>query len=240
MTSRGVEYVFIETQNWGATVAFWKRFGYDLEFETDHHSGMLSHPGGKPTLFVAERPGEQPEMQLCVDISDAASIDLGDLPVEKQWTAEHWNVMEAIIRDPDGRRVSLQAPLPDDVEVDHHDWYWLGARPTLEVADVASVLTTLVDRLGWSIYTSMGDPPTFALVGIGRATLALAHVETPAVPADTACCYVDVQGVDALHDHCVAQDLTITHPLTTHPYGQRDFVVRLPSGHLVALGERVG
>jgi hypothetical protein len=41
------------------------------------------------------------------------------------FTPEHWGVVEALLLDPDGRRVSLQAPLPPGVETPdadaHHD-----------------------------------------------------------------------------------------------------------------------
>src|SRR5215471_445420 len=57
--TRGIEMVLIETHNWGKTVAFWKSLGYELEFETDHHSGQLRHPAGGPALFIAERPPGQ-------------------------------------------------------------------------------------------------------------------------------------------------------------------------------------
>ena len=149
--------------------------------------------------------------------------------------------MEALVRDPDGRIVSLQASLPSDVtEPDHHDWYWLGARATLQVTDVTAVLEVLVGTLGWTLYTSMGDPATFAILGAGGATLGLTQSSAPAVPHDIASVYVDVQGVDALHARCAAAAIPVTNALTTHPYGQRDFVVRLPSGHQIAFGERVG
>jgi uncharacterized glyoxalase superfamily protein PhnB len=46
--------------------------------------------------------------------------------------------------------------------------------------------------------------------------------------------------VDGFHDRAVAAGLEVTNELTTHPYGQRDFVVRGPDGHLIAVGERVG
>lgn len=48
MSTRGIEGLLIETHNWGKTVAFWKSLGYEVEFETDHHSGKLRHPGGGP------------------------------------------------------------------------------------------------------------------------------------------------------------------------------------------------
>ena len=44
------------------------------------------------------------------------------------FTQKHWDVVEAIIRDPDGRQVSLQAPLPAgidaaDAEAHHREKY---------------------------------------------------------------------------------------------------------------------
>ena len=59
MQSNGIEGLLIETHNWGKTVAFWQGLGYEIEFETDHHSGQLRHPRGGPYIFVAERPPDQ-------------------------------------------------------------------------------------------------------------------------------------------------------------------------------------
>ena len=59
MKTEGIEGWLIETHNWGKTVAFWKGLGYELEFETDHHSGQLRHPAGGTYLCIAERPASQ-------------------------------------------------------------------------------------------------------------------------------------------------------------------------------------
>ena len=240
MTGTGVEFIYIETANWGATVAFWKRFGYNVQFETDHHSGSLDHPAGKPTLFVTERSGPDLAQYVCIGIDDATAFPLDAFSVEKPWTAEHWDVMEALVRDPDGRLVSLQAPLPENVKVEHHDYYWLGARPTLQVDDVAANLAVFTDGLGWNVYASMGDPIDFAIVGAGSASIGLTHSANPAIATDIASVYVDVKGTEGLYAHCTTTGLEISQPLTTHPWGQRDFVVRLPSGHQIAFGERAG
>jgi hypothetical protein len=37
------------------------------------------------------------------------------------FTAQHWDVVEALVRDPDGRTVSLQAPLPKGVSAPDAD-----------------------------------------------------------------------------------------------------------------------
>jgi hypothetical protein len=48
-----------------------------------------------------------------------------DRPVEfaKPFTPEHWSMLEGVLLDPDGRHVSLQAPLPpgtDGPDADAH------------------------------------------------------------------------------------------------------------------------
>lgn len=60
MQTDGIDGILIETHNWGKTVAFWRDLGYEVEFETDHHSGRLRHPRGGPYLFIAERPHDHP------------------------------------------------------------------------------------------------------------------------------------------------------------------------------------
>ena len=73
--ARGIDTILIETHNWGKTVAFWKALGYEVEFETDHHSGRLRHPLGGPSLFVAERAQDRPlKVVLGLAVPDASSF----------------------------------------------------------------------------------------------------------------------------------------------------------------------
>ena len=118
MMTQGIEGWLIETHNWGKTVAFWKALGYELEFETDHHSGKLAHPGGGPYLFIAERPPSQ-KLQIvpAVAVKNAeqfAPPSSGTVihPFEKQ----HWPALQMLLRDPDGREVGVNAPLPDPTQ----------------------------------------------------------------------------------------------------------------------------
>ena len=116
MSTRGVEGLIIETRNWGKTVAFWQALGYRVEFETGRNSGRLEHPGGGPYLFVVERPdAADPEIQPLVATGDADSFEPPRAgTVEQPFTGRHWGAAEMLLRDPDGRRVSIQAPLPAD------------------------------------------------------------------------------------------------------------------------------
>jgi hypothetical protein len=124
MTSNGITGFIIETHNWGKSVAFWKALGYELEFETDHHSGQLRHAASGPFLFIAERPVTQTlEMMPIVGVEDSTAFEPPlSGRVETPFTPQHWAVTEMLLRDPDGRRLSVQAPLPPGVSVpaDHH------------------------------------------------------------------------------------------------------------------------
>jgi hypothetical protein len=112
--TKGIDTILIETHNWGKTVAFWRDLGYELEFETDHHSGRLRHPGGGPSLFVAERPRDQAlKVVLGLAVADASDFEpphAGSVlrPFEKQ----HWPALQTLLADPDGREVAVEAPLP--------------------------------------------------------------------------------------------------------------------------------
>ncbi|HEV8297572.1 MAG TPA: hypothetical protein VGQ20_09750 [Acidimicrobiales bacterium] len=118
MASSGVEGLLIETHNWGKSVAFWQALGFKLEFETDHHSGQLRHPDGGPYIFLAERPaGHELELQPVLTVRDAGRFDVpASGTVDQPFVAQHWGVVEMLLRDPDGRRLSVQAPLPEGVD----------------------------------------------------------------------------------------------------------------------------
>lgn len=110
----GIAGLLIETHNWGKTVAFWQGLGYVLEFETDHHSGQLRHPGGGPYLFIAERPASQAlKVMLAVGVQDAARFaPPGAATVVRGFTPQHYPVLEMMLADPDGREIAVHAPLP--------------------------------------------------------------------------------------------------------------------------------
>lgn len=113
MTTRGIDTLLIETHNWGKSVAFWKSLGYELEFETDHHSGQLRHPGGGPSLFIAERPVGQPlRVVPSLRVEDpAAFAPPASGAVKQPFVREHWGVLQMLLSDPDGRDVAIEAPL---------------------------------------------------------------------------------------------------------------------------------
>jgi uncharacterized glyoxalase superfamily protein PhnB len=110
-TTNGIGLLFIETHNWGKTVAFWQALGFKLEFETDHHSGRLRAANGT-TVFVAEQSLDDPvglEVYLATPDADGVSLD-SPVEVVRPFTASHWGTQVMTVRDPDGRLFRLEAP----------------------------------------------------------------------------------------------------------------------------------
>ncbi|MFI9403017.1 VOC family protein [Nocardia sp. NPDC052316] len=112
MAIDGIEGIFLSTHNWGRAAKFYKALGFELDFATDHGSGMLRRGDG-PYLFLAEVPkNQEPQMQLILSVANAdafqpdASID-----VVTPFEETHYGKKEMTVRDPDGRVLSIQAPL---------------------------------------------------------------------------------------------------------------------------------
>jgi hypothetical protein len=112
MTTDGIEAVYLETHNWGKAARFFQSLGFNVEFETDHNSGMLRNGPG-PYLFIAEVPQDQPTgIQLVLKVADADSFeaDAAIVEVVTPFEKTHHGPKEMTVRDPDGRPWILQAP----------------------------------------------------------------------------------------------------------------------------------
>jgi catechol 2,3-dioxygenase-like lactoylglutathione lyase family enzyme len=114
---------------------------------------------------------------------------------------------------------------------------FLSCRPNLEVRDLAPTAQFLTGILGFTVDT---DEPDLGLVLLHRDSVRLAVVRTPN-PAvnETTAGYLEVTGVAELHGRCVAAGAQVVMGLADHPWGLRDFVVEIPGGHRLALGERI-
>jgi hypothetical protein len=124
VTTEGMAGFYVETRNYGATGAFWASLGFKNVFETEHGSGQWEHPSGGPYVFINERHDGALETHPILHVNDSTAFAPARTPdFVQQFQPEHWGVMEAVIRDPDGRHVSLQAPLPDGIvppDIDEH------------------------------------------------------------------------------------------------------------------------
>ncbi len=112
----------------------------------------------------------------------------------------------------------------------------LSFRPNLFVRDVEKATAFYRDVIGMEVHVAFPDGSFAMLGGHGDAEVALVRHEDP--PPGEA--YLYVRGVEALLGKCELAGFEITRPLTTQPWGLRDFVVRDPDGHLIGVGERVG
>jgi hypothetical protein len=129
VATEGFEGFYLETRNYGATAAFWASLGFENVFETDHGSGQWEHPAGGPYVFINEQQGAALETHPILRVTDSTAFAPSRAPeFEQPFTPQHWGVVEALLRDPDGRNVSLQAPLPEgdvapDAMAHHHEKY---------------------------------------------------------------------------------------------------------------------
>ena len=111
MTTQGIEGLYVATHNWGKAVKFFQVLGYQLEFETDHHSGMLRHPEGAPTVFLAEQSIEDPLAREVYFAAPAGYEPPDGMHVVSPFAPTHWGTKVMVIQDPDGHRYRIEAPV---------------------------------------------------------------------------------------------------------------------------------
>ncbi len=113
MTVERIDYVYLETRNFGKAAKFWQKLGFELVLDLGT-AGRLEPPGGGVGIHLEEVSPETPLAQgvyLRADTSDFAF----EPPVEAVTAAfdSHWNTRLQVIRDPDGRELILQHYLPE-------------------------------------------------------------------------------------------------------------------------------
>ncbi|MBC2874894.1 MULTISPECIES: VOC family protein [Streptomyces] len=111
-TTDGIQGFLVETRNYGATAAFWKSLGYEGVLETDHGSGQWQHPAGGPYVFIVEQHERELVTRPVLTVADADAFAPARAPeFARPFTPTHWGVRQALVLDPDGRTVALEAPL---------------------------------------------------------------------------------------------------------------------------------
>ena len=121
--------------------------------------------------------------------------------------------------------------------------------PNLLVANVERSVAFYVDTLGFARGMTVPDesPLVFAAVTGGPVEIffndhATAVKEYPAFDGRpigaTGTLYIEVEGVDALHDR-VKPKVKIVMPLVTQFYGMREFAIEDPDGYVITFAERV-
>ena len=121
--------------------------------------------------------------------------------------------------------------------------------PNLLVANVERSLAFYVDTLEFARGMTVPDesPLVFASVTGGAVEIffndaATAIKEYPAFAGKpigaTGTMFIEVEGVDALHDRLKAS-VKIVMPIVTQFYGLREFAIEDPDGYILTFAERV-
>ncbi len=104
----GVEYVYLETHNWGRTAKFWLELGFELDLDLGS-SGRLVHRGSGFALFIEEVPDDRPlAVQFYLRASSPDSRPGPTAELARDWHDSHWGTRLLELRDPDGRTLFLQ------------------------------------------------------------------------------------------------------------------------------------
>ena len=121
--------------------------------------------------------------------------------------------------------------------------------PNLVVANVERSLAFYVETLGFSrgMTVPEASPFVFASATSGAVEIffndaAAAIKEYPVFAGRpigaTATLFIEVQGVDALHDTLKSR-VKIVMPIVTQFYGMREFAIEDPDGYVITFAERV-
>lgn len=121
--------------------------------------------------------------------------------------------------------------------------------PNLLVASVERSLAFYIDKLGFSRGMTVpgASPFVFASVTSGPVEIffndaATAIKEYPSFAGKpfgaTGTLFIEMQGVDALHDRLKAA-VKIVMPIVTQFYGLREFAIEDPDGYVITFAERV-
>ena len=127
--------------------------------------------------------------------------------------------------------------------------HYVKLTPNLVVASVERSLAFYVDTLGFTRGLTVPDasPFVFASVTSGAVEIffndaAAATKEYPAFAntpiGATATMFIEMQGVDALHDR-LERSVKIVMPLVTQFYGLREFAIEDPDGYVITFAERI-
>lgn len=112
MPADRIHHIYIETHNWGKSVAFWRELGFELDEDAAKSSALLRPRGGGPYIYLAEVPAERdPRLELYLATNDEATPGR-PAEVVSPFAPTHWGTREMAVRDPDGRVLKLEANAP--------------------------------------------------------------------------------------------------------------------------------
>ncbi len=109
--------------------------------------------------------------------------------------------------------------------------------PSISVSDLDASIRYYVDRLGFDLGFTWGDPPTMAGVNIGEVQIFLRGGGTPR-PDGCALSFL-VGDADELYEFHGGSGVPIVEPIADREYGLRDYAVRDPDGYRLSFGHYI-
>ena len=116
----------------------------------------------------------------------------------------------------------------------------IAAEPQVYVEDIRAASAFYVDKLGFELIFSYGEPPFYAQVGRDGARLNLRCVHGPvfapgfrASNDDPLAAMITVEGIEGLFSLYDAAEVDLHQRLRREPWGARTFIVRDPDGNLI-------
>jgi hypothetical protein len=108
MAIDGIDYVYLETHNWGKSVKFWQQLGFSLVLDLGTSGKLLPENGG-PGIFLEEVPdGRELAVQVYLKVNDSEFQPAPPVETVGGFTPSHWGTRLMTVRDPDGRFFVLQ------------------------------------------------------------------------------------------------------------------------------------
>jgi len=113
------------------------------------------------------------------------------------------------------------------------------AYPQLFVADMAASCAFFVDKLGFTVAFTYGEPAFYGQVRRDRARLNLRQVDGPVFDGDIRtredllAAYVPVEHLTQLYREYQSAGVPMHQALKEQPWGADDFIVKDPDGNLI-------
>jgi uncharacterized glyoxalase superfamily protein PhnB len=110
--------------------------------------------------------------------------------------------------------------------------------PGLAVTYLQAAIDFYINKLGFTLGFTWGEPPTFAGVNLGHVQIFLAQGTPAPSPYPAAVSFV-VEDVETLYDFHRANGVAITAPIGDREYGIRDYGVRDAFGYTLYFGQHL-
>lgn len=114
------------------------------------------------------------------------------------------------------------------------------ASAVFQVSDLPKSVAFYVGVLGFEPEFSFGEPPRYASVKRDAVSVHLCASPENAARRGHGSVYVFCDEVDGYFRDVASRGAAVTSPLSTQPYGMRDFQIKDPDGNLLGFGKPVG